>query len=233
MRLLPQAPGQFSAAERDGGLQARARLHPGQIHHGSRTAGPCRRTRPDRPDRYSDNQPPATLAEDTDRRFACALGLRCVIGEYRSDRRQREFCLTAVAARQNCSSRCPLPGGARDVGGDDVSGVPVQAAAGPVIPHRGPRIGMRGGLLHVAQRDPGIQRGGDERMPSVRSRRVRRISVAVGLPSRRLTRLTGFREKRQRGRAGRFRGPQVRLPADDGHGNTDIKQREHVSACGA
>jgi hypothetical protein len=43
--------------------------------------------------------------------------------------------------------------------------VPVEAAAGPVIPHRGPRIRVRGRLLDVAQRDPGVQRGGDERMP--------------------------------------------------------------------
>jgi hypothetical protein len=32
---------------------------------------------------------------------------------------------------------CPLPAGARDV-----AGVPVQAAAGPVMPHRGPRVSM-------------------------------------------------------------------------------------------
>ena len=36
----------------------------------------------------------------------------------------------------------PLPGGACDVGGDDVGGVPVQAAAGPVVPHRGSRVSM-------------------------------------------------------------------------------------------
>ncbi len=49
-----------------------------------------------------------------------------------------------------------LPGSACDVGGNDIGGVPVQAAAGPVIPHRCSRVGVRGGLLHVAQRDPGI-----------------------------------------------------------------------------
>ena len=53
----------------------------------------------------------------------------------------------------------PLPGGARDVGGDDVGGMPVQAAAGPLIPHRGARISMRSGFLYVAQRDPGVQTG--------------------------------------------------------------------------
>ena len=40
-----------------------------------------------------------------------------------------EFCPAAVTARQNCSSRCRLPGGACNVGSDDVGGVPVQAAA--------------------------------------------------------------------------------------------------------
>jgi hypothetical protein len=43
--------------------------------------------------------------------------------------------------------------------------MPVQAAAGAVIPHRRPRIGVRGGLLHVPQRHPGVKRGGDERVP--------------------------------------------------------------------
>ena len=67
-----------------------------------------------------------------------------------------------------------LPGGGRDVGGDDVGRVPVQAAAGPVIPHRRPRVCMRGGLLHVAQRHPGIESGGDEGV----SQRVGRDGLA-------------------------------------------------------
>jgi hypothetical protein len=58
-----------------------------------------------------------------------------------------------------------LPGGTGEVGGDDVGGVPVQAAAGAVVAHRGARVGVRGGFLHVAERDPGVQRGGDERVP--------------------------------------------------------------------
>ena len=49
-----------------------------------------------------------------------------------------------------------LPGGARDAGGDDIGRVSVQAAPGAVIPHSRPRIGVGGGLLHVAQRDPGV-----------------------------------------------------------------------------
>jgi len=59
----------------------------------------------------------------------------------------------------------PLPGGACDVGGDDVGSVPVQAAAGPVIPHRRLRVRMRGCLLDIAQRHPGIQGRGDECVP--------------------------------------------------------------------
>ncbi len=58
-----------------------------------------------------------------------------------------------------------LPGGAGDVGGDDVGSVPVQAAAGPVVPHCGSRVCMGGGLLHVAQRHASVETGGDERVP--------------------------------------------------------------------
>ena len=47
-----------------------------------------------------------------------------------------------------------LPGGTCDVSGDDIGRVAVQAAAGAVIPHRRPRIRVRGGLLHVSQRHP-------------------------------------------------------------------------------
>jgi len=55
-----------------------------------------------------------------------------------------------------------LPGGACDVGGDDIGGVPVQAAAGPVVPDRGARVRVRRRLLHVPQGHSGIQGGGDE-----------------------------------------------------------------------
>jgi hypothetical protein len=47
--------------------------------------------------------------------------------------------------------------------------VPVQAGPRPVVAHRGARVGVGGGFLHVAQRDPGVERGGDERV----SQRVR------------------------------------------------------------
>jgi hypothetical protein len=67
-----------------------------------------------------------------------------------------------------------LPGGARDIRGHDVGGVPVQAAAGPVVADRGPRIGVRCGFLDVAQRHPCVECGGDERVPQ----RVRRDGFA-------------------------------------------------------
>src|SRR5262249_58486678 len=66
--------------------------------------------------------------------------------------------LAAAAARRTATSRCELPGGASDIGGGDVGRMPVQAAAGAVISHRGPWVSMRGSFLDVAQRDPGIPR---------------------------------------------------------------------------
>ena len=54
-----------------------------------------------------------------------------------------------------------LPGGACDVGGDDIGGVPIQAAAGPVIADRGARVRVRRRLLHIPQWHSGIQGGGD------------------------------------------------------------------------
>jgi len=47
-----------------------------------------------------------------------------------------------------------LPGGTSEVGRDDVGRVPVQAAAGTVIPHGSPGIGVRGGFLDVPERHP-------------------------------------------------------------------------------
>ena len=84
----------------------------------------------------------------------------------------------AIPARRSCQP-APLPGGARDIRGDDICGMPVQAAAGPVVPHRGSRISVRCGFLDIARRDPRIQRGRDERM----SERVR--CNDLGDPARR------------------------------------------------
>jgi hypothetical protein len=52
-----------------------------------------------------------------------------------------------------------------DVGGDDVSRMPVQAGPGPVVAHRCARVSVRGGLLHVPQRHPCVEGGSDERVP--------------------------------------------------------------------
>src|SRR6516225_7467366 len=46
--------------------------------------------------------------------------------------------LAVMAARRQSFGSRGLSGGSSDVGGGDVGRVPVQAAAGPVIPHRGP-----------------------------------------------------------------------------------------------
>jgi hypothetical protein len=43
--------------------------------------------------------------------------------------------------------------------------MPVEAGASPLISHRGARVGVRGGFLHVAQWHPGVKRSRDERMP--------------------------------------------------------------------
>ncbi len=49
-----------------------------------------------------------------------------------------------------------LAGGSGDVSSDDISGVPVQAGAGTVVAHGGPRVGMRGGFLYIAERHVGV-----------------------------------------------------------------------------
>jgi hypothetical protein len=54
--------------------------------------------------------------------------------------------------------------GAGEEGGHDVGGVPVERDSGPVVAHGGAGIGVAGGLLHVAERHPGVQGGGDERV---------------------------------------------------------------------
>ena len=46
-----------------------------------------------------------------------------------------------------------------------IGGVPVEAGASPVVSHRGARVGVRGGFLHVAQWHPGVKRSRDERVP--------------------------------------------------------------------
>ena len=76
-----------------------------------------------------------------------------------------------------------LPGGTSNVGGHDVGGVPVETAAGAVIAHRRARIGVRGRFLDITKRYPGVEGGGDERMPQgVRPDRLGH-SGAAGYPA--------------------------------------------------
>src|SRR6266516_2097431 len=48
------------------------------------------------------------------------------------------------------------------VGGQDVVRVAVEAVAGPVIPHRGPRVGVTGSDLHVTQVSASVEHGRDK-----------------------------------------------------------------------
>jgi dihydrofolate reductase len=75
------------------------------------------------------------------------------------------------------------------VGGDDAGGAPVETAAGTVVAHGRARAGVRGGFLYVPERNPGVESGGDERMPqcAMISARVNRLPDT----SRRFRRLTG------------------------------------------
>ena len=68
--------------------------------------------------------------------------------------------LLGASPRRQGSGARGLPGGTCEVGGDDIGRMPVKAAAGAVVSHRGPRVGMRGGLLNVPQRHSGVERGG-------------------------------------------------------------------------
>jgi hypothetical protein len=72
---------------------------------------------------------------------------------------------SALAGAGQAEGPCGvLPGGTSEVGGDDIGRVPVQAAAGTVIADRGPRVGLGGGFLDVAQGDARIESCGDECM---------------------------------------------------------------------
>jgi hypothetical protein len=88
------------------------------------------------------------------------------------------------ARRSLLVSSLVLPGGSGKVGSDDIGGVPVETAAGAVVAHRRARIGVRRGFLHVAERNPGVERGGDECVPE----RVRRADhqFACGIAGLRL-----------------------------------------------
>lgn len=81
------------------------------------------------------------------------------------------------ALAQSCRYRAPvrthnarakhsgrLAGGAGDEGRDDVGGVTVEGLASSVVAHRGSRVGVAGGFLHVAKWYAGVECGGDERV---------------------------------------------------------------------
>jgi len=63
------------------------------------------------------------------------------------------------------AARCGSAGGAGDVGGDDVGGVPVEGGAGALVAHGCPGVGVAGGFLDFAQWDAGVEGGGDEGVP--------------------------------------------------------------------
>ena len=54
---------------------------------------------------------------------------------------------------------------AGEEGGDDVAGVAVEVVAGSVVSGGGSRVGVSGRDLHVSQRHPGVEGGGDEAVP--------------------------------------------------------------------
>ena len=62
-------------------------------------------------------------------------------------------------ARPRCGIR-----GAGAARGDNVGRVPVERPAAAVVAPGRARVGIRGCLLHVTQRHPGVQRDGDERV---------------------------------------------------------------------
>ena len=116
----------------------------------------------------STDQP--VLLAIADRREASAAA---PIGGSRSRLRLRSAIFAAALRGFALPGRCGRPGTSKgwlsgcsgDERGDDVGGMPVKASACPVIAHRGARISVGCGLLHIPQRDPGVQGSGDERVP--------------------------------------------------------------------
>jgi hypothetical protein len=120
---------------------------------------------PDRPDLCGTTGERYCITIRTDRRFPYIVGIAVSYWRAAGAGALRARSPGGHSRQAELPTAAGLPGGARDVGGDDVGGVPVQAAASPVVPHRGPRVSVRGGLLDIAQRHAGIERGGDERVP--------------------------------------------------------------------
>jgi hypothetical protein len=78
-----------------------------------------------------------------------------------------------------------LSGGSGNEGGDDVGGVPVEADPSAVVTHGRVPIGVAGGFLHVALRDPAS-------------------SAAVMNPWRRVCEPSALRSHIERGGAGQY-----------------------------
>jgi hypothetical protein len=102
-----------------------------------------------------------------------------------------------------------LAGRTGEVGGNDVGGVPVAGDAGAVVPHRGARIGVGGGFLDVAQRDAGIERGGDECVTQ-RVRAVRLVDAGAARRDARTPRSARVQLRARQRRVGD--GAHVDLP---------------------
>ena len=75
----------------------------------------------------------------------------------------RRLGMVARSLTLGASRYLPVPrmsgwsaGSTSDVGGHDVRGVAVLGHPGPVVTHRGPWVGVAGGLLHVSQWHPSI-----------------------------------------------------------------------------
>ena len=93
-----------------------------------------------------------------ERRFALTFRLRCVTAlPPMSSGGCGLYSPGGWAGRRSCSQQCGLPGGTRDIRGDDVSGMPVQAAAGTLCRIVVLGVRMPGSFLNIAQRDPGIK----------------------------------------------------------------------------
>jgi hypothetical protein len=107
-----------------------------------------------------------------DRRFACMLRSRSVTALRPLSSGCRRPVRPAVGPPDGAASRCGLPGGAGDVRGDDVGSVPVQASAGPVVPHRGSRAGPVSGPYRPActSSPSGSGKAGSSRQPTADSR---------------------------------------------------------------
>jgi hypothetical protein len=74
-------------------------------------------------------------------------------------------------------------GGSSDVGGHDENGVAIEGDPRSVVAHGGAGVGVRGGILHVAQRDPAVEGSANECMAQgVRADRLGDPSPAGDTP---------------------------------------------------